>query len=284
MDMIYLKQGGDYIRKILFIIILFLLPLNVKAFEETVDLKMNGEYVYSERKGIIFENRVYVPVRYAVLPFGIEYINWNEKEKSVTLKSSDSELVFIIGNKTAYINNTPTTTEFLPFIYEDRAYLPVRFISEVFGADIKWEEDMYAVNIKSDSLLPPEHKNHKYTDEDIYWLSRIIEAESKGEPYEGKIAVGNVVINRKNHPDFPDSIYEVIFEITEGKYQFTPVKNNTVYNTPSAESITAAKLALNNTDIVGESLYFLNPDTTSSSWVIKNREYYLTIENHDFYL
>ena len=263
---------------------MFLLTLNAKAFEETVDLKMNGEYIHFDRKGIIYENRVYVPVRYAALPFDIEYINWNGAEQSVTLKNPESELIFTIGSNTAYIDRTPVVTEFVPFIYEGSAYLPVRFISEVFNADIKWEEDMYAVNIKTDYDLPPEHKNTGYTDEDIYWLSRIIEAESKGEPYEGKIAVGNVVINRKNHPDFPDSIYEVIFEITQGKHQFTPVKNNTVYNTPSSESITAAKLALNNTDIAGEALYFLNPKTTTSSWVKKNRKYHITIENHDFYL
>ena len=70
-------------------------------------------------------------------------------------------------------------------------------------------------------------ETQNYSEDDLYWLSRIIEAESKGEPMEGKIAVGNVIINRRESPDFPDSIYEVIFEKTSGKYQFTPVKNNT---------------------------------------------------------
>ena len=44
--------------------------------------------------------------------------------------------------------------------------------------------------------------NKKYTDDDIYWLARIIEAEAGGEPYKGKIAIGNVILNRVNSKEF----------------------------------------------------------------------------------
>lgn len=249
-----------------------------------VDIKQNGDYVESDIKGMIIENKVFVPVRYAAVALGIDNIEWEAKDREVTLSDGKTKLILFADKKTAYINGKAAYIENPPVIIDSRTYVPIRFLAESFKSSVQWEEDMYAVNIENTLTLSPEERNLEYNDTDIYWLSRIIEAESSGEPMEGKIAVGNVILNRKESPDFPDSIYEVIFQQNGGKYQFTPVKNNTIYNTPSKESLIAAKQALNDTELAGEALFFLNPQTTSSSWVINNRIYYLTINNHDFYL
>ena len=122
-----------------------------------------------------------------------------------------------------------------------------------------------------------------YDNDAIYWLSRIIEAEASGEPYKGKVAVGEVILNRVESKDFPNTIWTVIFDDNFG-IQFEPVANGTIYNTPSAESIKAAKEALNGSNFSKNSLYFLNPTIASSNWITKNREFCMTIANHDFYL
>jgi len=122
-----------------------------------------------------------------------------------------------------------------------------------------------------------------YTKNDILWLTRLIEAESAGEPFAGKIAVGNVVMNRVESNEFPDNIYDVIFDKKYG-IQFQPAANNTIINTPSNDSVIAGNIALRNENIAGESLYFLNPKIATNFWIIKNRIFYKTIYNHDFYL
>ena len=227
---------------------------------------------------------MFVPVRYAAVALGIDEIIWEEDDKSVFLKTNDTEILMYANSKTAYINGVEKTMELPPVIINSNTYIPIRMVAEAFGSRVNWDKTNHTVNIEN-SHNPDTHAlNTEYNDNDIYWLSRIIEAESKGEPMEGKIAVGNVIINRRESPDFPDSIYEVIFEKTSGKYQFTPVKNKSIYNTPSYESLIAAKHALNDTELVGNALFFLNPKKTTSSWVIRNREYHLTINNHDFYL
>jgi len=104
-----------------------------------------------------------------------------------------------------------------------------------------------------------------------------------GEPYEGKLAVANCIINRKRNKDFPDTIKGVIFDRNWG-VQYTPVANGTIYNNPSGDSIKAATAALEGTNNIGESLYFLNPRKATNNWIIKNRRFYRTIKNHDFYL
>ncbi|MDF2891936.1 MAG: cell wall hydrolase [Clostridia bacterium] len=118
---------------------------------------------------------------------------------------------------------------------------------------------------------------------DLYWLSRIIHAEAEAEPYEGKVAVGNVVLNRVNSSLFPNTVKGVIFEYYQGIPQFSPVADGTVYNTPSATSIQAAKAALAGQRPVGTATYFFNPDKSAGSWIVNNKTYVKRIGDHVFY-
>ncbi|MEG6616774.1 cell wall hydrolase [Peptococcaceae bacterium 1198_IL3148] len=119
--------------------------------------------------------------------------------------------------------------------------------------------------------------------EEMYWLARIIEAEAEGESYIGKVAVGNVILNRVNSSQFPNTIYGVIFDKQQGYTQFSPVLDGRIYNTPSNESISAAQAALGGQRPVGDALYFLNPSKSQSFWITKNRQYMATIGDHQFY-
>ena len=65
--------------------------------------------------------------------------------------------------------------------------------------------------------------------------------------------------------------------------QFTPVSNGTIYDTPTDQSVRAAKMALEGTNVVGDSLYFLAPALSTNSWVMENRELVTVIGNHWFY-
>ncbi|MDK2807460.1 MAG: N-acetylmuramoyl-L-alanine amidase [Clostridiales bacterium] len=63
-----------------------------------------------------------------------------------------------------------------------------------------------------------------YTKAELRLLSALIYCEANGEPYVGKLAVGIVVVNRKESKLFPDSIKSVIYQ----KYQFGPARNGTL--------------------------------------------------------
>lgn len=125
--------------------------------------------------------------------------------------------------------------------------------------------------------------NSRNYSEDLYWLSRIINAEASGEPYNGKIGVGNVVLNRVNSSNFPNTVKGVIFEYYKGIPQFSPVANGTIYNNPTQESVQAAENALNGSNTVGVSTYFFNPDKASATWIVNNKTYVKRIGNHVFY-
>ncbi len=125
--------------------------------------------------------------------------------------------------------------------------------------------------------------NRTYNDDDVYWLSRLVEAEAKGESYKGKLGVSSSVLNRVLSSAFPNNVVKVIFDTQYG-VQYQPTVNGAIYNTPSADSVSAAIAALEGAKAAGNSMYFYNPKTSTNNWISKNRPYYTTIGNHDFHL
>lgn len=112
-------------------------------------------------------------------------------------------------------------------------------------------------------------------------LERLVEAEAGGEPYEGKLAVATVVMNRVNSSQFPNSIHSVIHQ----KNQFSPVANGSIKKKASSDSKRAVKQVIDEgyRSFGPEVVYFLNPKIATSKWIIRNRTYVTTIGNHAFY-
>ena len=100
-------------------------------------------------------------------------------------------------------------------------------------------------------------------DEDLYLLASIIHGEARGEPYEGQVAVGAVVLNRVASPDFPNTIAEVIFQ----PGAFDAVEDQQFYLTPNETALNAARDALNGWDPTNGALYYWNPVTATSRWI-----------------
>ena len=156
--------------------------------------------------------------------------------------------------------------------------LPVRTLCAALGADVSWDAIGNRVVITA-GYAPITSGEVAYQADVLYWLSHIINAESGNQPLSGKIAVGNVVLNRVANPRFPDTVYEVIHQ----RGQFTPVSNGSIKLTPNAESVIAAKLCLDGANTVGNALYFLNPRTAPNSWAARHCTYVATIGAHAFY-
>ena len=156
--------------------------------------------------------------------------------------------------------------------------VPVRVLAQALGAQVWWDESTQSVHFQSGSG-PIQSGESFYNSDDLYWLSRIISAESGNQPLSGKIAVGNVILNRVADSRFPNTVKAVIFQSN----QFTPVSNGSINRTPSSESVIAAKLALEGANTAGNSLYFVNPRVSPSSWASRNRPYVATIGAHAFF-
>ncbi|MGG1679975.1 cell wall hydrolase [Neobacillus sp. NRS-1170] len=112
-------------------------------------------------------------------------------------------------------------------------------------------------------------------------FARLVEAEAKGESYEGKLAVATVVLNRVDSPQFPNTVTGVIKQVVGDVYAFSPVQNGAINKPASDESKRAVEEALTRKDRLSDSLYFYNPKITSDKW-IRTRTVVKTIGHHVF--
>ena len=108
-------------------------------------------------------------------------------------------------------------------------------------------------------------------------LARCISGEARGESYEGQVAVGAVILNRVDHPSFPNTISGVIYQ----SRAFTAVDDGQIY-LPATESCRkAAREALNGSDPTGGAIYYYNPVTATSKWIF-SRPVIMKIGKHVF--
>lgn len=108
-------------------------------------------------------------------------------------------------------------------------------------------------------------------------LARIISAEARGEPYMGQVAVGAVILNRIEHPSFPDTLSGVVYQ----KNAFTCLSDGQFYESVSESAYKAATDAMNGLDPSGGAIYYYNPKTATSKWIF-NRPVITTIGAHRF--
>jgi len=113
--------------------------------------------------------------------------------------------------------------------------------------------------------------------DDLELLARIINAEARGESFEGKVAVGAVVLNRVQHPGFPKSIREVVYQ----PGQFTAVTDKQINLLPDDSAYRAAEAALEGQDPSKGAIYYYNPKLATDPW-IKKRSVVCNIGNHRF--
>lgn len=114
---------------------------------------------------------------------------------------------------------------------------------------------------------------------DIQLMARAINGEARGEPYEGQVAVGAVILNRVKSPNFPNTIAGVIYQ----KGAFTAVSDGQINAQISEGSdvYKAAQDAKNGWDPTGGCVYYFNPATATSKW-IWSRPLVKTIGKHRF--
>jgi len=272
-------------------ILLCTLALSVHAAEPAVDssgyrIEEDGVNVTVDGwdyEGEVYKvnNTAYVGLREFSCYADNSVVSWNEDSLTATVTTDSLTLSAVENRRSLDANGRILWCEFGVFRIDDALYVPLRQIAQAFGFDAVYigsENRTYLTRHRG----AIESGDTYYDEEELHWLSRIIHAESRGEPFLGKLAVGTVILNRVDAPQFPDTIYGVIFDNRNGT-QFTPTANGSIYCEPDEEAVIAAKLCLEGYTYSEGILYFLNPELSTNFWVPNNREYVMTIAGHDFY-
>ena len=196
----------------------------------------------------------------------------NVVEETLTLSAATGQQYVVANDRYLYVEDGVKQLN-------GEVAVPVRVLAKIFNLEVGYDSATGNVTLtsqeESDAYLAD---GSAYYDSDaLYWLSHIIYAESGNQPLAGKIAVGNVVMNRVASPLFPDTIYDVLFQ----RNQFSPAITGSIYRTPNAASVVAAKLVLDGAVVLENALFFNAVGV--NSYASRNRPYVATIGNHAFY-
>lgn len=249
-------------------------PAPQAAEENPYGVTVNGAPMTADPMLTVRDGVTYVSLRNvatALVP-GAQ-VSWNGSS-AIIYKEGVLSLTAVPGQEYIVANGRYLPTEGV--ITQNGAVLvPLNTIVKATDAAYTWQADgTLALTPGSGGILSAEQF---YNADDLYWLSRIIYSESGNQPLAGKIAVGNVVLNRVSSPRFPNTIHGVIFQ----RNQFSPARNGTINRTPNTESVMAAKLCLDGAVELDNVLYFNRAGL--NSWASRNRTFVATIAQHSFY-
>lgn len=198
---------------------------------------------------------------------------------SAYFASDKLEVTAVPGELYIKVNGERISMNKAVSLVSSRVCVPVRALAAALGASVEYDGEHERITLKS---VKGEADTDKIDKDELYWLSRIINAESCGEPYVGKLLVGNVVLNRRDSAQFPNTVKEVIFDTTYG-VQFTPISNGSIYVAPCESCIAAAREVLAGKVISDSALYFVNTSKSPNSWAQLNRPFIMRVGEHSFY-
>lgn len=245
--------------------------------------------VYHEKtklpeSGRLVNGTTYVPLRSFFAYFMKDArLTYDSKTRTATLKGAGLTLSASDGAHILYANGRALYADMPIRIFEDgKMYAPLRSLAWALCLGVAWQEATRSVLLEG-KATPLADGASFYDSEELYWLSRIISAESRGEPFLGQVAVGNVVLNRMAHRDYPNTVKGVVFDRQGGVVQFSPIQDGSIWQTPYAASVTAAKVCLEGYTVSDKILFFYAPSMVSSTWIERNRPYAFTIASHRFF-
>ena len=251
----------------------------------SVPIRIDGELIDFESPARLLDSTTYVPLvefSLMVIEEYEDYIIIEQHETTITIDipglhiTATENQIYLVANGRFLF--TPTRLR----VIDGEMFVPLRPLARAFGITVDWCTDTSSVNLlpEGDFILCG---SEFYNDEDLLWMARIIRIESHNEPFIGKVAVGNVVMNRISSNLFPhaNTVYEVVFDRRHG-VQFPPAFTDAMTSRePCRDCFIAAKLALDGAIVIEGALYFNRRGL--SSWASRNRPFLETIGNHSFF-
>lgn len=128
---------------------------------QDVKITLNGNEIKSDVAPFIKENRTLVPVRF--ISEALEYdVKWDNDKRTVSINNNDKNMVLTINDKNINVDGKTKTTDVAPTLHNNRTYVPIRFISENFGVDVKWDNDSRTVVLENEKYSNLTSEENEY--------------------------------------------------------------------------------------------------------------------------
>lgn len=206
-------------------------------------------------------------------------VDWNSASGTVTVTSQNLKMTATVGQLYVVANGRYLyIQDGVQLNAEGRVVVPLNVITKAMDAKLSWDSatDTIYVQRGSGAILSGDQF---YKQDDLFWLSRVIYAESGNQSLKGQMAVGNVVLNRVESPIFPNNIQMVLSQ----RNQFSTWLGGSLANrVPTESCIIAAKLVMDG-GVVEETRGALFFDSLTYSWAARHKTYVATLGGHKFY-
>lgn len=262
--------------KVLFLMLFTVLLITGMSFASDVVVSVNDKVINHDDLVIQESGIVYGLAAEFAERMGVE-VDWLENAKIVVLKIGEDYVNFQVDSNVVLVNNKEEKMQYNAILDEGRVYVPLAVLTEKLGIQYDLDEDLIYARLKHESfkVQASEVRKVNFTEEDVLWLARIIQAETRSGSLDKKIAVANVVLNRVASPSFPNTIYDVIFQ----RGQFPPAyKSGFSTMEPSESCVIAAKRALLGVVVAEDCLFF-----NCVPFPNKANSFYKLIEGDYFY-
>ncbi|MDO4793329.1 MAG: copper amine oxidase N-terminal domain-containing protein [Filifactor alocis] len=105
-----------------------------------------GKTAYTDYAPVLKNGRTLIPLSFLSKKLG-KKVNWDSKNKKVTVVTDKVKIVLFIGKKEALINGKKKLLDTAPEIINGSTYVPISFFAESFNIPIRWDEKARAVLI-----------------------------------------------------------------------------------------------------------------------------------------
>lgn len=112
---------------------------------------IDGQILTTDQPPVAIAGYTMVPMR-AIFEALNARIQWNQKAQTVTATKRDTTIVLTLGSKTATINNSTVTLDSPARAIGGRTMVPVRFVSEALGEEVRWVKESNSVQITTKSV------------------------------------------------------------------------------------------------------------------------------------
>ncbi|MBX6377812.1 MAG: cell wall hydrolase, partial [Clostridia bacterium] len=226
------------------------------------------------------QGTTFVPVRPFLERCGAR-VYWDDVSVSVrAFRGTDLALTLQGGRPAMDVNGRPLPLPAPPFLWNGQFYAPLRPLAEVLDVGMTWRAETAWVELTTPGHVATAARRPlpgAVSAEERDLLARVINAEAYGEPYEGKVAVGAVVVNR-----WLQGFAQTLRDVLTAPRQFTVVANQKIRELPlHPDAIRAAEEALAGVDPTGGALYFGSVNSDSPFW--RKLRPLKRIGNHVFY-
>ena len=207
-----MKDKNGISKFLLLLLILSSFIFSGYKIQKPIKIYINGKVVESDQPPLLIDNRTFVPIRVIAEDLGAT-VNYDNKDRIVTIRRDKTNILLTIGDDIARISSDvetrPAILDAPAFLRNDRTYLPLRSISELFGMQVDWDGGKRAVYIKEKSYLPDYINRDNALEEVLERLSKLgifknekvyFEVDDYEMKLDGGSYEGYLVTLRKDNP------------------------------------------------------------------------------------